>query len=340
MPAAQSLQLGARRPARIAALTLLGRPALRSTQNILRGELLAKVARKLKSRPGWSNLDALLAPAGLFRSDQWYGHSPTLFRLLQADEEDFADVARAAALRLQPSSPGCLVVVGVDSRRPGRGFRGDQMVVAFNYSGAIGLARKSFPVDGDTNGWGRAPYLLFEQDGHDDRRFVTLANGERAMLHACYDAFGLTELRIGPTHKRQAFRWAGDEKRWWRWFEPGETDRWLRRWAQAIEEHAPSVNLVSVHGFERPGGEVYWQRHGIATASAALGGALTVGAAHYAEFLPEGWSSPLASRGVKDRHLFEQCHRRARTLAPIDHFYVTLRARPSLYALVRLFQGA
>ena len=85
MPAAQSLQLGARRPARIAALTLLGRPALRSTQNILRGELLAKVARKLKSRPGWSNLDALLAPAGLFRSDQWYGHSPTLFRLLQAD---------------------------------------------------------------------------------------------------------------------------------------------------------------------------------------------------------------------------------------------------------------
>lgn len=339
MPAAQSLQLGAHRPARIAALTLLGRPALRSTQNILRGELLAKVARKLKNRPGWSNLDALLAPAGLFRSDQWYGHSPTLFRLLQADEEDFSDVARAAAQRLQPSSPGCLVIVGVDSRRPGRGFRGDQMVVAFNPTGAVGLARKSFPVDGDTNGWGRAPYLLFEQDGSDPRRFVTLANGDRAMLHACYDAFGLTELRIGPTHKRQAFRWAGDPDRWWRWLEEGEPNRWVRQWDQAIEEQGPSVNLVSVHGFERPGGEVYWQRHGIATASAALGGALTVGAAHYAEFLPEGWSSPLASSGVKRGHLFERCHRRARPLQPIDHFYVTLRAHPSLYGLVRLFQG-
>ena len=340
MENAQSHLRGAPPCVRVATLTLLGRPALRASQNVLRGELLVKVARKIKSRPQWSKLDALLAPAGMFRSDEWYGHLPSLFRLELADNEDFGDVAMAAATLLQSHSPDCKVIVGVDSRRPGRGFRGDQMVVAYTPGGSVGLARKSFPVDGDTNGWGRAPYLLFEQDGSDPRRAIDLANGQTALLHACYDAFALAEIRLGPTAKRRAFRWAGDQRRWWRPFGRGEADRWITGWTHALEDLRPAVNLVGVHGFERPGGEVYWQRHGIASASAALQGAPTIGAGHYATALPIGDASPLAAAGVPIEHLDEQGHRRAWLLRPRDHFVVSLRGIPRMRALVRLFEAS
>ena len=324
---------------RIATITILGRPALRVSQNQLRGELLIKVARRIRRRLGWSNLDALLAPAGMFRSDNWYGHLPSPMRLELADEEEFGEFAVRAATILSSTSPGCPVVIGVDSRRPGRGFGGDQMVIAFGERGSSGLSRKSFPVDGDTNGWGRSPYLLFEEDGSDPWRGLKLPSGQTALLHSCYDAFALAEIVLGPTGKRRALRWAGDTDRWWRWFDEGEVDRWISGWAKSISQLRPNLNLVGVHGFEHPGGEVYWQRHGIATASAALGGIPTIGAGHYAHALPLGDGSPLAAFGVPISHIHDRQFRKAFLLKPKDHFEVWLRGEPHIRALIRLFDA-
>jgi hypothetical protein len=71
-------------------------------------------------------------------------------------------------------------------------------------------------------------------------------------------------------------------------------------WADLVAARAPDVLLATIHAFERPGLDDYWQRHGIAHASAAHGGALAVGAAHFLKSLPE-YGSTLAAYGVPKR---------------------------------------
>ena len=111
-----------------------------------------------------------------------------------------------AAIKSLPTSPGCLVVVGSDGTPPDRDWGGNQLVVSFSPDEPVGWARKVFASDRDTNGDGRHPYLLFEDDFGDPNRFVTLANGEVACLNACYVAVAFSELATGPTRKRRGLR--------------------------------------------------------------------------------------------------------------------------------------
>jgi len=323
-------------PARIAAVCVTGRPCTQARFNEQRLELIALVVREI-SRRGWTELDALLFPAGFLRSDAWFGPLHPLDREHELDASDFADALRFAARRLDRRSPGCQIIVGLDSRKPNWGFRGDQLVVAFNALGVTGSARKIFPVDGDTHGWGRAPYLLFEHDPGDERRVIRLANGAEALLSVCYDAFVLSELQIGPTSKRRALRYVSDESDRWRWFERGEADAYLGRLQSLLSRVRPTVHLVSLHGFEAPGRELRWQRHGIASASAALNGALTVGAGHYNHGLPEDIRThSLAAQHVGEKHLRQGPHRRAHVRPAQDGFHVRL-PNSRLQALIRLF---
>ena len=325
------------KPARIVAVCVSGRPASRESSNAARFELMALIAREI-SRRKWRDLDAVLFPAGFIWSDVWFGPLHTLERYEALDSGDVGDAGRSMARKLSRRSPGCHVIVGIDTRKPNYGFRGDQLVAAFDHLGATGTARKIFPVDGDTNGWGRAPYLLFDDDPGDPARIIALPSGAQALLSVCYDAFVLAELEIGPTAKRRALRYFSDWTDAWRGPETGETNRYLARLDRLIATEQPTINLVAIHGFERPGRELRWQRHGIATASAALGGALTVGAGHYNLALPHHFErQPLASAGVAREHLGLASRRPAATHSPSKGFFLTLPGPHNLRALVRLY---
>lgn len=326
------------RPARIASVCVAGRPVRRLSQNENRTELLSKVVREI-ARRGWTDLDALLFPAGYFKLDAWLGPQAPDVRHSMLQLSDELSVCRAAAKKLQRRSPGCLVVVGVDGTKPDRVWSGDQLVVAFSPDAPVGWARKVFASDRDTNGEERHPYLLFRDDFGDRNRFVTLANGEVACLNACYDAFAFSELASGPTRKRRGLRYLANERSY--------EDLWsddvaylMRRLKANIERHSPTVNLVAIHGFERPGSEVLWQRHGLATASAAISGGLTVGAAHFTETLPSGNDAPLAAFGVRPEHLDLGCERPACAHSPLDVFDVALPWDARQRAVVRLFEGS
>ena len=324
------------RGARVVAVCVTGRPCARVQYNPIRYELLAHIVREIRRRR-WANLDAVLFPAGFLRSDDWLGPLPSWAREQLLDETDLGSVCRFAARRLSWSSPGCHIVVGIDSRKPNWGFRGDQMLVAFDEFGVTASARKIFPSDGDTHGWGRAPLLLFDHDPDDPRRILPLASGRKALLSVCYDAFALAELQIGPTPKRRSLRYVSDESDCWRDFKPGEADDYLGRFDELLLDAKPDLNLVAIHGFELPGRELRWQRHGIATASAALNGALTIAGTHYTWDLPaEIQSQPLASEHVPRSHLRLGPHRLAQTRAPDAGFYVQTPGH-HLNAVVRLF---
>lgn len=326
-----------RQAQRIVTVCVTGRPARQVAHNSRRFELMVKVAREIRRR-GWSAIDALLFPAGYVRSDHWFGPLTPEMRMEVVDGDEIGDAARHTANQLNDASPGVHVIVGVDTRKTRSGFSGDQMVFAFDAWGPTGSARKVFPVDGDTNGWGRAPYVLIDGDTESPARVIQLPNGAIALLSVCYDAFALSEIAIGPTTKRSALRYFMDPSASWRWREPGDPDGFLSKLAKLIATTRPSLNLVAIHGFERPGGELRWQRHGIAAASAGLSGALTVGAAHYANYLPHNiQSQPLASLNVAKSHLWKGQHRRAELHTAEDGFRTRLTSRDPLEALVRLY---
>jgi hypothetical protein len=109
-----------------------------------------------------------------------------------------------------------------------------------------------------------------------------------------------------------------------------------------LAEEYPDVVLTAVHRFQQPGRDIFWQRHGLATASAALDGGLAVGAAFFTDRLPDGqncWSSPLAACGVPREHLEQGLHRLARRFEPIAVLTINGRRNGKPRALIRLFDA-
>jgi len=113
-------------------------------------------------------------------------------------------------------------------------------------------------------------------------------------------------------------------------------------WGQLLTDQRVDVVLAAVHRFQQPGRDIFWQRHGLATASAALGGGLAVGAAFFTDRLPDGrdrWSSPLAACGVPREHLSQGLHRPARRFEPIAALTINGQRNGKPRALVRLFDA-
>ena len=116
----------------------------------------------------------------------------------------------------------------------------------------------------------------------------------------------------------------------------GVRDGALAAWAELLASRAPDVAIASIHGFDGPASDRHWQRHGIARASAALGGALVVAAAHF-ERLPSSGTSTLAACGVPKRHLTTGAARPACALRPSLSLPIVNRSGSS--AMLRLFEA-
>ena len=208
------------------------------------------------------------------------------------------------------------------------------MLAAFLPEGPVAVTRMIYPVAGDD-------MLIFEADADTPGRLVKLASGATAMLSVCYDAFALAELATGQLGRRGNMTWLATGRHKGRRMSQGEGRDLLSRLNTQLKEARPTVGLVGIHRFKKPGRELLWQRHGIATASAALGGGLVVGASHFLKALPfRAGQSSLAAYGVPVGHLSLGMRRTARVHAPLDGFFVDLPWAPHVRALVRLYQSA
>ncbi|HWE45770.1 MAG TPA: hypothetical protein VG407_07055 [Caulobacteraceae bacterium] len=283
----------------------------------------------------WAPFGALLLPAGFFRlRGSVLGLTSTARRAFLAASPLGAICTQAA--RELSDATSAILVVGVETSSPaGSRYSGDQLMTAWGPRGLHAIARKVFPSNADTTGVGKRPYVVDASDAGSVSREVMLANRKLAALLVCYDAFAPTEARRGPTSKLSAIRYlhtrAGDTIR------PALEDRWAV--VERLDWRLRGVDLllVGVHGFQRPGRDLYWQRHGIATASAALGGTPIAGAAHYVHGLPNPLGPAfLAAAAVPFRHLSLGLQRPARRLMPLDGLVVHDGGRGDPIAAVQL----
>lgn len=331
MPAVRDLP-----PLHVVTVCVRGRDTYPMPQMSKRVLLLDRLIDALAQRPRWSNIDAVLLPGGFFRLPAPIARLRPIERRIILGGQDAGLAGAAGSRLLNRHWPGVTLVIGIDSEPLSSRLAGDQLVAAWQDGELVGLARKAFPVASETNG--KDPVFWSALDDADDpARVVTLRYGQRALLLACYDGFAVRALHGPRFAPLSALRLISDGKGRIRAPRPGEREEHLRRWLAMLRAIPPDLGLVAIHEFDRPGRDGYWQRHGIASASAALNGAPILAAAHFRRALPASLSgSSLAAHDVPLVHLDQGQHRLAHRLLPRDGFALPAgSAKASL--LVRLF---
>lgn len=339
---------------RVATVCIRGSPARSRRENPARIDLVRAVAdqigRRARRDPRWGGLDALVLPGGYFRLRQNAGCTGFAARVAALDEAGLVAPLRDLA-RSMDESPRICLVGGADgpdgdkARASGSPGGGDQLCAAWQAAGVVGIGRKIFPV------WEAYPksrdyegdrYVCCADDYGTDDRIVVLPSRRAAVLCACYDMFGVADCAEKADTRARKIQHlqtsagildreaAADGDAFGR-----ALDDCIERWRTLLPRRSVSVALVAVHEF--PGtSSSFWQRHGVAGASAALGGGLAICAAHF-RTLPSAWDrSTLAARDVPRRHLRQGQERRAHSLAPIDGFHVAATSGAE-GALVRLY---
>jgi len=282
--------------------------------------LLRRIVDRLcaADRPG--NAAFVVLPGGFFRLGEFLGHLPASERRARIAGAGFTPACREAASRLAEIVPGAVVVAGVDTVA-GHGEWADQLAVAWDSAGVAGVGRKVFPTA--TGPLGVEPecrgMVIDAADFDDPGRVVDLPGGRRGVLCACYDGFGVFDprRRAWPIER---LRVGG---RIVRWDEPGFDTAWeraVRGWIALVK--GVDTALIAIHGFGGGGNSSYWQRHGIATASAALGGGFAVAGAHFSPLPRWEGVQTLCAGGVDRGHLGLGNHRRKESLAPAGNAWL------------------
>jgi hypothetical protein len=280
---------------RLVTVCIERRPAMefRTNPNQRRLDLLKSVVDKIKKEK-WEKLDAVVFPGGFLRLARDIGHLPYDDRVneLNAAAAGFVDQVKKEVGKLD----GALIVVGIDGPE-----WWDQLCVAVNKDGIVGIGRKIFPVIGDE----AEALLCYDADFRERRRMVKLLSGRNAILCACYDMFGIADWGAGIDKRAKLIRRIGTHEH--------EVQRRDSRFRTRLTQNLATLNdlltngkvtvgIAAIHGFE---GQAtgYWQKHGIATCSAALKGGFAVGAAHFVD-LPQGPKAyTLAAKELPEKHL-------------------------------------
>ena len=314
-PSRASASVSTLRDPRIVTVCVSGSTADHIGQNARRLHAVHAVVQAINER--WENLDAVVLPGLFFRSGATLGPLPFKDRIAVLRDSGLVDPLVKAAGALS-RSPGVLIVGGIGGP-PYPGGGGDQLCVAWNADGVAGIGRKIFPVSAEAE-----QFVCFEDDYRAKERVVRLPSGRSAVLCACYDMFGVAERPDRRGVQAKTIRRIcshGDEVDQ----NSGASFRELREkchaeWDGLLTVNQVSVGLGVIHGF-RQNSTAYWQKHGVATCSASLGG-FAVGAAHFNSKLPSsGRRSPLAARNVPLRHLTAGSNRASHHWPTQDAFY-------------------
>jgi hypothetical protein len=314
---------------RLATVCVKGQPARQYRTYERRLELLAKLVKEIDQR--WENLDAVVFPGGFLRLGKSIGHLCYDDRVQALNAAGFVAPIKKAVKMLQ-RSPGALITAGVDGPGFPNGDGGDQLCVASDKNGIVGIGRKIFPVAGDE----ADALLCYDTDFGESRRVVKLASGRKAVLSACYDMFGVAERGDVDGARARNIRWIGTYRDQ---IERGSNgfDETLAANLGAFRKvlDGVTVGIAAIHCFEGHS-TGFWQRHGIAACSAALGSGFAVGAAHFGQLPLKPNSSALAAAQVPARHVTQGIQRQANSWAPNDHFKFSCQEGAALVRLFRL----
>jgi len=297
-------------------------------------EWLPDLAKTINNK--WEKLDSVIFPGGFLRLKNPIGHLDLNGRIKALRKAGFEKPLVNMAIKID-KSPGVVIIAGIDGPKYTNGHGGDQLAVAWNESGIFGIGRKIFPVKGE-----EADCLVcYEDDFGTENRIIELRSGKTAILCACYDMFGVAENDWRNGIRSKAIKFistkTGVIQRGHESFLP-LLEKCISDWNNLISQSNCTVGISTIHGFEGHSTN-YWQKHGIASCSAALRGGLAVAAAHFHSGLPKSeYSSVLAAVNVPKTHLQKGTERPHLDLKPTDSVMWTQGKNSSdVLALIRYY---
>jgi hypothetical protein len=254
---------------KIVSVCVDGKPAPKRKHNKRRGRALSAIVRSILAKDR-GRIDAVLLLGGYSYLAKRISKLDHNARVAALQREWSFPAMKKASQSLSRHHPGAVLVLGLDSKPKGKGHSWNQIYIALRAGKIVAVAPKIFPTKGDgrDNGSVIVPNTA---DYGADQRFVDLPCGRRARLCTCYDAFGVAEAITGPGRRASLIRWLYTTA----------CRRHRVRDRDAVAKCIRAWRDVRCAGTASPGRDGYWQRHGISTASAALQGALSVGAAHF-----------------------------------------------------------
>jgi hypothetical protein len=295
----------------IATLCLLGKPAKSREDNDIRLEILEHALNVAKT-----SLHTIVLPGGMFFHDEALAPLPPSARI---------DVLNACP-EMQALSQivgNNLIVSGLDIYCHDEVH--GQYSFALSKDGVKAVSRKVFPTKKEV----QRGLAIQAQDFSDSSR-ITENQDCRVIMHSCYDIFGSVDALTGkeapsrlshvpaPAHASKSACYND-----------------YKKVAQIAAKGAPIVT-VNIHEFAKPGRDIFYQRHGLATASAAFNGAPVFAAAHFEETLPQSAAqSPLAANGVPTSHIKARFHRQAHALTAKEAIPVKTA---SMRGIIRIFE--
>jgi len=305
-----------RQTMRIVTICSSGGKAKSVARNPNRIKLLQHIMHSLILQSEWKDIDAVLFAGGYFFYNKFLGNLPYQQRKEELEKANFTKDIRMLAQMLHINgSPDAKVILGVDTKYRSDWENGDEFCVAYDKDGIAGIGRKVFPVDADTNLKELKRAIAVYYDDFDDTyRIISLPCSRNVLLCACYDMFGVNVYANSPSPRKNYIKYMYYKGELLKRDSPNFKrilNQRIAAWQNMLTKHEVEAVLSSIHRFNYPNAELYWQRHGIATASAAMGGKLAIAAANYRDYLPEADEAPLAAFNVATQHITAGNHRKA-----------------------------
>ncbi|MCS5596251.1 MAG: hypothetical protein NZ828_03265 [Alphaproteobacteria bacterium] len=246
---------------------------------------------------------------------------------------------------LHKTSPNANLIIGIDTKPKEKHQRiigGQQIALALDFNNVTGVGRKICPVQEDFDGLKYPVMLVHEKDFYDDRRYAKLSPNKLALLCACYDMFGFVDAKRANIQRMRNIILLEDING--NLHEGRDAFVYFKEVIQPqfdklFKENEQNIVLATanIHRFERTPKESFWHRHGIASASAAFNGCMSIAAAHFEQLPKDRDKGTLCAVNVATSHLEQAGHRKLHSHKPEHAFYIKSQKGAKTAGLARVF---
>lgn len=220
-----------------------------------------------------NKVDLFILPGGFFIADKFLGKSNFAER-----KEYLEKMTYTTDLKELLKDTKAVVIAGVDSKQNNCSAKGDQMCVAWDKNGILGIGRKVWTVKGEEGD----NYIVNFEDFGSKKRLIKV-KGKNILLCSCYDAYG-TEGKCIQQNNRLKY----DKNIFYNgevFLEKGQMEelraQGQQKWNSLLKQ--ADIAACAIHYFSKRGpqsGKSYWVR---ALRARSKSNFAILGAAHFEE---------------------------------------------------------
>lgn len=212
-------------------------------------DLLHEISKEIKKSE--KKPDIILLPGGYFISDTYMGECDFDERKKILEKQSFSKELKSFSKNME-----AVIVAGIDTGRDAWKAKGDQMCVAWNETGVLGIGRKVWTVNGDE---GQNYHVNFDDFGT-SHRLVKIKN-KKILLCSCYDGYGTEGNCAQQNNRLKNTKNIFFDHKLLKKDISELKEKGKKKWNDLLDK--ADMAVISIHNFSNEGfgsGKGYWTR--------------------------------------------------------------------------------